>query len=207
MAYRVGVIPAAGKAKRFGGVLKECLPLPGGTLIELAISRLPVDTVLVVTRPDKIAQHAEVLQDRAIYLVQNGNNDIWSAIESALRIAADYYYFTMPDTVMPENAFYIAPQYADFALGTFETDMPERFGVLQDGKVINKEKGLNVPAKAWGVIIWSRKVRDFWLQSEIKDYTHAINLAIMAFGLDTWPLAYYHDISCMSDYMGLICPK
>ena len=30
MTYRIGILPAAGKAVRFGGVLKELLPLPNG---------------------------------------------------------------------------------------------------------------------------------------------------------------------------------
>jgi hypothetical protein len=105
---------------------------------------------------------------------------------------------------MPDSSFMFAPKYSDFSLGLFDTNMPERFGVLHGGKVINKDSTMESPAKAWGAIVFSKKVRDYWLTCHIMDYTHALNLAILAFGLETWELAYYHDISCMHDYMDLV---
>lgn len=199
MAYRLGVIPAAGKAERFGGVMKELLPARDGvSFLRHAADRLPVDKVLIVTTPEKIGAHAREVPE-ALFTIQRTKADIWGAMLESTYIPANYYYFTMPDTYMPEDAFYNAPD-CDFALGVFETNTPERFGVLCGDIVVNKQP-CAVPAVAWGALVWSARVVKFWYQIKPETYTHAINLAINKFGLETWDIGQYHDNASMRDYM------
>lgn len=207
MGCNLGVIPAAGRAARFGGVLKELLPLPGGfTFIGKACERLSraCSRIAIVTTPEKIAAHAEATRGYGVeFVLQRGNNDIWSAIRTALDIEAERYFFTMPDTLM-DDAVFERPHRADFGLGLFHTMTPERFGVLVGGKVVNKQAGLPVPAAAWGVLSWSERVRALWLDNEPRDYTDAINRAMRSLSWETWGIGAYHDNAALADYMALL---
>jgi len=82
MAYKLGIIPAAGQASRFGGLNKELLPTRDGTsFLMKAVQRLPVDRVVIVTNTDKIAAHARVIGSAADYDIQQGASDICGAIK------------------------------------------------------------------------------------------------------------------------------
>jgi hypothetical protein len=201
---RLGIIPAAGKAERFGGILKELMPtLDGNTFLTHAMTRLSYACaqMVVITTPEKIAEHARELNYYAFYAVQSGNRDIYSAIKTALEFEADFYVFTMPDTLMPFDSFK-GCTFSDFELGLHFTDKPERYGMLRDGRIVNKEPG--EAGMAWGVISWSRAVAEYWLSQSIDNYTDAINLAIAKFGLKTWDLEYYYDNASMHDYIEYI---
>lgn len=204
MGYKVGIIPAAGRASRFGGTLKELLPAKDGrSFLRHAVNRLPVDLVVIVTNPDKVLSHMAEIGPDAAYILQRGTNDIWSAIETALQVRAERYYFTMPDTYLPPDIF-AKPHDADFVLGTFATKTPERFGVLIGDMVINKQHDLPTPARAWGVLEWSERVVDFWRSSKPQEYTQAINAAMREFGYQTFPITYYHDNASMRDYFNFL---
>lgn len=197
--YSVGIIPAAGKATRFGGVLKELLPIPAGTPLQAAATRLRVEIVVVVSTPEKIGEHSRILPG-AIYVMQTEGHDIWGAMLAGMRIEAERYYFTMPDTIMPVNAFEKDPSGWNFTLGTFETNTPERFGCVENGMVVNKSLSISPPATAWGVLVWSRNVRDYWLSAYIETYTDAINQAMTKFGYGVFDLEYYYDLATLEDY-------
>ena len=205
MFESVGIIPAAGKAQRFGGIHKELLPLKSSSLVEEAIARVEhTDAVVLVTNTDKIRNHAQLLGDRVTYLVQSMGGDIWGAILTAIRaMPAKRYYFTMPDTYMPRESLRKPPT-GDFGMWTFQTNTPERFGCIVDGFVRNKETGLQTPALAWGALTWTDAVRDLWLEREIPTYTDAFNLALGAFPSGTAKLGFYHDVSCLMDYLELL---
>lgn len=200
---KIGILPAAGKAIRFGGVDKELLKLNGKTMLEHAAARLP-ENVVVITTEGKLQNHMKVLP-KAIFAIQEGNQDLWSAIKTGLTFQADRYYMTMPDTYMRVDVFKNAPQ-EDFNLGTFTTDKPERFGVLRDNRVIDKQAG-EIPATAWGVLTWSRNVRDYWLKCEVNNFCEAINVAMTAFYFQTWDIGKYHDLASAEDYTKLLCRK
>jgi hypothetical protein len=207
MAYSVGIIPAAGRAVRFGGLMKELLPIGGGlSLLSHTCDLLErhCDEVIVITRPEKIAAHAGELSTRARYAVQGQGSDIWAAILTGLQTPADRYYFAMPDTYleMPD----VLPE-SNFVMGTFETCLPERFGVLVGNRVINKQAGLPIPALAWGFLSWSQEVRDYWLSEEISEYTQAINRAISAFGCTTFALGCYYDMAAFEDYAAFLMER
>ncbi|HUV91926.1 MAG TPA: nucleotidyltransferase family protein [Anaerolineales bacterium] len=200
--YKLGIIPAAGKSTRFGGILKELLPLPNGnSFLREAVNRTEMfcDRTVVISQPEKIAQHALELGSRVIYAVQEGENDIWSAIRTAICIPADTYMFTMPDTYLDRRTFALYKG-SDFAMGLFTTHTPERFGCLVDGIVINKKSVLTTPVHAWGVLAWSKKVAEFWKACLFTDYTVAINAAIDQFGVETWKIASYFDNASVNDY-------
>lgn len=202
---RLGIIPAAGKASRFGGIMKELLPFCGETFLHNIVRTIPADNIVIVTSANKIAQHASAIGSRAMYMIQEGENDIFSAILTAIQIKAERYYFAMPDTYISRYAFAEMPL-GDFELGVFRTDTPERYGVIDDNGVIhNKDKSQKKPAVAWGILSWTRAVRDYWLSmSGIQNYTEAFNLAMSHFGYDIWWLDYYYDMASQDDYVRLL---
>lgn len=200
---RLGVIPAAGKADRWGGYPKELLPISSDhTFMSRAVDSLLMcgcDQVMVVTNPAKIHLHAYHLRDwaKVLFSIQQGD-EMWGAMTTALNTPAEEYYFMMPDTYLPDRPF---PQSleADFGVGVFLTEQPERFGVLRGKKVVNKQPS-ETPGLAWGVLAWSKAVASSWKSKSYGDYTSAINGAIQDFSFSQWHLAYYYDIGSMDHY-------
>jgi GTP:adenosylcobinamide-phosphate guanylyltransferase len=210
MVNRLGVIPAAGKAMRFGGIPKELLPVAdGATLIKRTLTAMfngGCDTCLVVTNRDKMITHASHLEGWNVYFAeQKGKRDIWSAMVESFPICGKENLFAMPDTYIPADVF-IDFMDGDFTLGVFETWMPERFGVITETGVVNKQK---LPAgiySAWGVLGWSNKVVKFWVDhiEHIETYTHAINMAMSKFGYKLKPMDFYYDLAGWSDYQEFV---
>jgi hypothetical protein len=211
MIKSLGIIPAAGNAERFGGVYKELLPAGSNeTLLHRAVRTMGIcEMTSVVTNPQKVAAHMEALSDkeRTVFIGQCDYGWIeqgaWAAIFTAItEIEAENYYYMMPDTYIPTHTF-AESGINTFAIHTFETDMPDRFGILKDGYVTDKPplKGLH---SAWGALSWSKGVRDFWLHRKPDTYTEAINTAINEFGYVTIPLDYYHDMASWEDYQRLV---
>ena len=195
----IGIIPAAGKATRFGGVLKELLPVPGGgTALGRAAESLPVDQVVVVTNHAKILDHSRMVPGAIFVIQEDTSQDIWGAMLAGMRIDADEYYFVMPDTVFPIDGVFQLRH--DFMMGIFATDTPERFGCIVDGRVINKSREVRKPATAWGVLSWSSAVKYYWYTAFVETYTDAINKAMMKFGYDEYELDYYYDLASFGDY-------
>lgn len=206
MLNNIGIIPAAGKAVRFGGIFKELLPIKNTTLIEQAVERLShCDSIILISNADKIRDHAHILGDRVIYTVQTQGKDIWGAIITAMEAVDGYRYtFTMPDTYMPTESLR-KPPVGDFGLWTFKTDMPDRFGCIVDGRIINKDEAVLKPATAWGALTWTSDVRDFWFDRPwIETYTEAFNLAMGAFSHGTEKLGFYQDVASLKDYAELL---
>jgi dTDP-glucose pyrophosphorylase len=193
----LGVIPAGGKASRWGGYLKELLPLyEGHWLIDhtvAAMERAEVDAILIVTSEAKLAPLASHLARRLWYA------PILYAIEDHGLDIADEYLFAMPDTFYPPAAFQVRPE-SDFSLAIHQTASPERFGILQGNQVINKREHPPGVYDAWGLIAWSGRVAELWRAADIGNYTEAINAAIEGFGLNTWRIDYYHDMATFDDY-------
>ena len=202
---KIGIIPAAGRAERFGGTMKDLLPLGGQALIKRTYDILNkhCDQIVIVTNEERIEYHAHVIGPGAVYLLQeNKHADIFGAIHAAVKHidGEERYYFSMPDTVIPEDAFDTAPHGCDFALGTFQTTRPERFGVIRDRQVVNKNRHLAPPCTAWGVLVWSKYVAGMWKLQPDQTYTQAINGAMKHFGFMTFELKYYYDVANEEDY-------
>jgi len=181
---KLGIIPAAGKADRFGGVLKEMLPIAEGvTPLRRTVSimrQAGCDAILLITNKDKLQMHMQHLEkEKVFYVIQSGGKDIWGAITESLSLYGERNIFAMPDTYYPPDIFndFFG---ADFNLGCFETEMPERYGVVLGDRIVNKQKLEPGRYKAWGVLGWTDKVAKSWLKNMdlIETYTHALNMAM-----------------------------
>lgn len=213
----LGVIPAAGNAKRWGGYFKELLPLDGSyTFLDRAIRSMyegGANKVVVISKPDKLATHAKHISARhgtAFYAVQR-EPELFGAIKEGLKFSQDLNFFAMPDTYYPLDVFMRSFSHADLHLGLFKTKMPERFGVLHKGKIIDKYfpfKKLcdetSIEFFAWGVLAWSNNVSEFWNNIHGATYTDALNLAMKTFTWDTFELDYYYDMASWDDYESFI---
>ena len=200
---RLGILPAAGKADRWGGYPKELLPISNDhTFLSRAVDLLRAsgcDHVLVITNPVKIHLHAYHLKNwkNVIFAIQQGE-EMWGAMATAIDTPAEEYCFMMPDTFVSACTFPV-PLEGEFGLGVFRTEEPERFGVLRGGEIVNKQPS-DEPGLAWGVLAWSNLVAAHWRNHVYADYTHAINDAIKTFGYTLWELDYYFDIGSMKHY-------
>jgi len=201
MYKSIGIIPAAGQAQRFGGVQKELLPSNDGIVfMNHAVIRLSrvCDIVIVVTNKDKVQSHMEKVKN-VLYVEQNNSNDLLGAVQSALKVEAMRYHFTMPDTVINDDVFVNAPLCDGLSLGLFETSTPERFGCLVDGVIYDKNSEVFSPANAWGVLTWSAKNNNIFYESD--NFCDALNKCIQINGYKTWNIKKYYDIGSIKNYI------
>jgi len=207
---KLGIIPAAGKGKRFGGLYKELLPCSADeTLLSRAVDTLemiPVDTTLVISSHYKINAHCAALNNRNVkYAIQRSyERDAWDAIVESFDVAGEWNYYIMPDTWIMSGI--IKEPAHDFTLGLFNTWKPERFGVLDDGEIVDKSTTFSGERQAWGILIWSRRVVDFWrgLDGNIETHTQAFNMAMREFGYNVFEIPVYKDIASFEDYKELL---
>lgn len=205
----LGIIPAGGKAERFGGCYKEMLPCGNNQLLidrtVMALNHGSAEQIIVLTTPEKIGIHAKHLGAGFDYRISR--DTLWHSIMDTFSYKADWNLFAMPDTYYPQDVFDQSEMHrTDFNIGLFETTHPRRFGILENGCIQDKE---NLPPKtylAWGVLCWSKNVIDFWLKNldKIDTHTDAINLALREYGYQTYKMKYYFDIASWDDYKYLI---
>jgi hypothetical protein len=213
----LGVIPAAGEGSRWGGYLKEFLPIDRHRkVIDTTLQSMHlggVENFLVVTNNEKIAIHSKYLSkhyENVSYVLQAWKMDIWGAMLTSLPFAKDYNLFAFPDTIFDRNAFdFNYKNKGHFYLGMHMTDMPERFGVLYNDAIVNKSTILpDDEYQAWGAMIWTKKVAKFWLDYQyeygIENYTDAMNIAIDEFGYEDFNLGKYTDFASWTDYQKFI---
>jgi len=200
---RLGIIPAAGKADRWGGYPKELLPISSDhTFMSRAVDSLLMcgcDLVMVVTNPAKIHLHSYHLKEKndLVFVNQQGE-ELWGAIKTAVSYPADEYFFMMPDTYVPPLPFPRSLK-EEFSMGLFATSEPESFGMVVDGQIIDKQ--LSVAAGfAWGALAWKQTVVQFWSDKSYPSHTEAFNDAIATFGYGEWFLDYFFDIGSMRRY-------
>lgn len=197
---RLGIIPAGGSAFRFGGVLKELLPVANHVT---AMSRLAEElcfcsrTVVLTTR-DKMPSHAHALRDFPNVVYEMSGKTMWESIVGTFDYGANRNYLGMPDTVF-SNGFdigFLAP----LVLGTFVTEMPERFGVISDNGIIDKRNLPGLQHIAWGTIMWRREVTEFWKDGKYSELADALSSAMGHFGYNRVEMDSYHDFASMRDY-------
>lgn len=192
------IIPAAGRAERFGGVRKELLPLsatPGDCALRRAVERAAPDPVVIVTRLDLIAAHARALDGLAVtYSIQQHGGDLWGAILTALDDCDGG--LLLPDTVWEG---YVPQQIdAPIVFGVFSTDEPQRYSVLREGKIHTK---IAHPRRqqAWGCVLWQASAARLMRASAFKHYDRAFEAA-MGLGYATFPISAYHDLGSFPAY-------
>lgn len=201
----LGIIPAGGKAKRFGGYPKEMLPYDNNNvLLDRTVTAMcfgGAGAYLVLTTKDKIAAHAGRLG--AGYDFRISQDTLWKSLKISFGYKASWNLFAMPDTYYPQDIFDRPEMHqTDFNIGYFETIRPERFGVIQDGQIYDKYDFDSGNYMAWGALCWSEKVVRFWIDhiSEIKNHTDAFNLAMKEYGYTLCRMDYYHDMASWGDY-------
>lgn len=206
--YKLGVIPAGGKGERWGGYLKEMLPINRGDwFIDHSIKAMTyygdADAILIITNPVKVGSLANHLTGKhgvpIYYAVEDKGLDIWGGIEECFAYPADRYLFAMPDTYYPLSAFLYLPE-GDFLMGTFKTNKPERFGVISNGHVVNKKAQPPGEYKAWGTLVWSAACVELWRERKPATYTEAINMALDLYGIMSYEMDYYFDMATFEDY-------
>ena len=211
---RLGVIPAAGKASRWGGVWKELLPCSRNeTFIDRVIRSLMIggecERVLVVTNYEKMFTHIMRLKHyhNITFAKQEGERDAWSAIMTSFPYSEDLNLYAMPDTFYPVNAFN-RDYKSDFTMGYFRTRNARRFGIIceDDNPYIVDKPNMKGEQFAWGLVIWSKRVVEFWQDNvlDIETHTQAFNMAIDKFGLDMFEIPYYSDMATFDDYKEFI---
>lgn len=216
----VGIIPAAGRAARWHmpgpAWPKELLPVGNQTFLGRTVNVLAnagCEVIVVVTSQAKIQAHQYVLNNyrgRPIfYVVQHQDSDMWGAIQAGLAFPGDRYFFAMPDTYIPLDAFEEAPLDHEISLGVFRTTNPEWFGTIREGRIYNKV-GPSEPVDptkdytAWGTLIWSKNVADIWRRQYFSNYTDALNTVMSIHGYGTWYLKFYRDVGDAERYQSLI---
>jgi len=207
----LGIIPAGGKARRWDGYPKELLPSANGvTLLDrtvAAMNRGNADHVMLITNQEKVQMHVYQLGDKVSYHIKSDEN-LWDSITKSFIYRADWYLFAMPDTYYPKDIF-TNPKMRErnFGLGVFDTYTPDRFGVLINGKIRDKEylSGA-LPFEAWGTLNWSSAVVNYWIShlDEINSFTDALNLAIKKFSYHTCRMDYYFDMADWRKYADFV---
>lgn len=210
---KLGIVPAAGEGRRWGGFQKMLLPIGDGDwLIDRAIKSIiygGCNRIIVVTNPLSLSPLASHLAGRypnlSFVLNTRMDLDFYGSILAALPFSGDLNYFVMPDTYFSEGIFLDIPQ-SDFVIGTQKTMRPERFGVLIDGRFENKRTDLRGNVyDAWGCLVWNRDIAMRWEEEEeITNYTDAINFAIENFHTKYFDMGYYHDMATFADYRKLL---
>lgn len=196
----IAVIPAGGRAERFGGIPKDMLPIGAGEfLFTAALSRarsMGADRCVVVTSAEKAAMHERLVGDGDTLLVSTGRG-LWEAIRQTFCFREDSL-LVLPDTVFSTNAMPTLP----LSFGVFPTDQPERFSVMRGDTIVTKEAG--APGYAWGCVAWSTEVVEFWQARSYPHYDDAFRDAMGAFPFVTFPISDYHDLGDWNAYRRFI---
>ncbi len=211
----LAVIPAGGRADRFGGIYKECLPIGENEyLLTSALrqaQRLGATDFAITTRVEKIATHMGLLGRHCRDLnpqafIQTDADDLWGAIRLTFPLRRESI-LVLPDTVFTTRER--IPQ-ADLAFGVFTTNEPRRFSVLSGGGILfTKSKVLTGPQQAWGTVYWSAEVAAYWRMWEdangpFLSYDNAFQYAIREFGYKTFKLDSYFDLGTWGAYSGYV---
>lgn len=219
---RTIIIPSAGRATRFGGTLKELLPLNATDTslkraIDNAVIGMDADEIVLVTNKDKIWEHTNYVGTHIgfhlpiQFVPQVYNRDLLGAILTGITPYKDGG-MVMADTVTMVDAHAIT---APLSFGVFATWQPERFSVLWDNSIVTKQEfydceenqRYDLPAfKAWGVVLWSKEVAAYWVQhsDEYEHYDDMFRDAMYFFGYATFDLPYYYDIGTFEAYLAYL---
>lgn len=203
---RTIIIPAGGSAVRFGGTLKELLPITAkGTPFLHALYnaryRYYADTIIVISNPKKIqehshylAEHCEFAQDVQLRLTVDPTN-VWKAIQAVLPDEASGICLadTITDAVTVQHT-------KDINFGIFKTHEPERFSIFDTNRIITKPQNYPAPAYAWGTVAWSQEVSMYLKSQMFTHYDEAFNAVIQNFSYGVHILPYYYDIGTFEAY-------
>jgi hypothetical protein len=163
---KVGLIPAAGMARRMGiSTPKELFEVDGRAVIEYSVDHMVaagLRRVVVVIREGKeaIRDHLDAAYPDVEfdYVFQVGTiGNLLDAIKVAVpAVAGAHVYFLMPDTIITPNPFSTVGS-AEVTLMCFDVDGEEwrNFGVVSEqfGRIIDKPQEF-VGNTCWGALVW-----------------------------------------------------
>jgi len=215
---RTVIIPSAGKATRFGGLLKELLPLnatetPLKRAIDNAVIGMDADEVVIITNKDKIWEHMNYVSRNIEfhlpiqYVPQVYDRDLLGAILTGISPHNDGGLL-LPDTVTMVDAHNVT---APLSFGLFDTYEPHRFSVVHKKTIHTKEvlpifdyeQWSKVSYKAWGTVMWSKEVAQYWIEKSdtYEHYDDMFRDAMQYFGFATFDLPYYYDLGSFDTYV------
>ena len=208
------IIPAAGNAVRFGGILKELLPI---SETECALSYAVktagmFGTPVVITNASKEPFQRKALARAGAPLVEfieqaDYAHDLWSAIQCGLQ-AGCAGGLILADTVAEFELQVPLKGHNQLVFGCFETTEPSRFSiVLETARIATKEA--NPPGnKAWGMVFWHEQVTEYLLElharKHVAHYDRAFEAAMAQFEWGVFPLKAYADLGTFAAYRDFI---
>ena len=205
---KFGIIPAGGKATRWNGYPKELLTIGSAwTLLDrmlLLQTRSLTDGIIIVSSDEKYDLHKWWVQDHrkwplvTIVKADSVMDSITSAISTKGK--ADWV-FGMPDTYT-DIPLYPEVIEKPLMLGLFQTDAPERFGVIREDQIVDKQEGND--GQAWGAFMFNAEVAEFWTEGTFLDHTHMLNMAMQEFEWGSWEIESYWDVASFVDYLALL---
>ena len=205
---KIGIIPAGGKATRWNSFPKELASIGATwTLLDRVLllhTRALADRVIIMSSDEKRPLHQWWVNDHKKW--PNVSVMAAESVAGAIKLAIDSngeadWLFSMPDTYTDNPLF---PEELDkpLMLGVFQTERPERFGMLRDGQIVDKQPG--GPGIAWGAFMFNKDVASFWRDNTFLDHTHMLNRALEEFEWSTWEIKLYHDVASFQDYLELL---
>lgn len=213
------IIPVAGKATRFNGILKEFAPIGEEFALErtarMAIEKFGATHIVFVSNAEKLVLHYEFIQARLIstYPEVHFNitiqtvfdRDLWDAIYAGLLA---YPQDVDGGLLLPDSVFDVYDTLDidrwGIQFGTFMTDEPKRFSILTPFDIITKPDDLSEGMyNAWGVVLWDEYVTKMLIDNNdiITHYDKAFSAAMNIHGYSTFNLKYYYDIGSIEKYI------
>ena len=222
MSSYKGIIPAAGKASRIGGLDKFLLPTGDANLMHrlIALMALPTGAITIMFR---YPYQCEMARNHWGYAMDI--NCVADPCDTMSETVLEAHYstdefpvlFGMPDTYFEDAQAFTKLRAAiddgaDLAVGHFETRPEQRASLgicaMKDNgelyKVVDKLPS-NVHTRAWGVLAWRPS---FWehIDAATPHIGYAINPAIEA-GLRVVPVAMdgrYWDCGTIDEYAHML---
>lgn len=192
----IGIIPAAGRAERMGGIPKFLLPVPGGFLLERLIADMQrnngaLEKLIVIGHSYNIGQIHDNTPKNVTSMIVNTETMSQTILAARRNIPEDSnILFGMPDTYFDSpHAFYALCNHlsmgADVAVGLWYTDLKYRskrgMCEVQDGRVtrvIDKPIETDL-TEGWGILAWKPSFWSF-IKPEMPTVGFALQTAIDA---------------------------
>ena len=206
---KTGIIPAGGLAQRWDGFPKELLNVGSAwTLLDrmlLLQTRALTDNVVIVSSEAKYDLHKWWVHDHRkwpLVTILKSRGGVMPAIKAAIASnGKSDWVFGFPDTYT-DIPLYPEEIEKPLMLGVFETNRPERFGMVRGDKIVDKEPGPD--GEAYGAFMFNSDVADFWTRGKFDDHTDMLSKTMKKFEWGTWPIEIYHDVATMADYLDLL---
>lgn len=201
----IGLIPAAGAGTRWGGYIKELLPIGDRiTMLDnciLTLSDLGCDQFVIVTTKDKIEVVSRSIDNTFIdppvaYTI--GGETMWESMKRGIYLCGDTdVVMMMPDTIVKVDNFSMK---SIINFGLFTTDDPGRYSVLCEDNVFRKDPALEKKMyAAWGIVGWNGYMNATLLENDYKGFDEAFSAfdpSARSYGV----INTYYDMANFSEY-------